>query len=108
LKHWNTALELGAVHRKIIVNKRDEEILLENAIEMLVSNCFPIAIVCYTNKKKEKEIWMTPLWVEIFNFLDGKSCIRKEDDQIYFEEMEDYKQQAVLNAWIESVWLAED
>lgn len=108
LEQWKTVLESGMVQRRVIEEEAKENILLENAIEMLVNNCFPVAIVCYRNKERKKEIQMTPLWVEIFDFLEGRRYIRKENEEISFKDMENCEQKAILNAWIQSVWMTEE
>lgn len=108
LKHWKKAIEAGAVQIKIIEEIRIEDSLLEKAIGMLENNCFPITIICCQNEDRQREIWMTSLWVAIFNFLGNRRCIRRDGKEINFTGMGADEQNAILNAWIESIWIAED
>lgn len=108
LKHWKTAIEAETVQIKIIEGIKIEDTLFEKAIEMLENNCFPITIICCRNEDSQREIWMTSLWVAIFNFLENRRCIRRDGKEINFAEMGADEQNAILNAWIESIWITED
>lgn len=108
LKHWKRATEAGAVQVKIIEETGIEESLFEKAIELLENNCFPVTIICCQNEARQREIWMTSLWREIFNFLGNRRCIKRDGKEIGFTEMEADEQNAILNAWIESIWIAKD
>ena len=108
LKHWKVAIEAGAVRVKIIETIKPEDFLLEKAIELLENNCFPVTIICYQNEEKQREIWLTSLWTEIFDFLENGRRVRRDGKETGFAEMEADEQNAVLNARIESIWIAED
>lgn len=108
LKHWKTAVEAEAVQVKIIEETGIEDSLLEKAIALLENNCFPVTMICCQKEKRQKEIWMTPLWAEIFDFLGNRRCIVKDGGKLSFTEMEAEEQHAILNARIESIWITED
>lgn len=108
LKHWKVAVETGAVRVKIIEGAKHGDVSLEKAIDLLVHNCFPVIMICFRNEERQKEIWLTSLWLEIFDFLGNRRRIRRSGQEIAFVEMGADEQNAVLNAWIESIWMAED
>lgn len=82
-----------------------EDTALEEAIMLLKSNCFPIAIVCCCKEDYSREILGTPLWKGIFSFLEGKRCIRTNGRTIFFKEMEDKEKREILDAHIFSIWI---
>lgn len=108
IKHWKTAIEAEVVQVKIIEEIRIEDSLLEKAIALLENNCFPVTIICCQKERGQREIWMTSLWVEIFNFLENRRCIIRDGEEIGFAEMRAEERSAVLDAWVESIWIAED
>lgn len=92
----------------VLEDNKVEDELVENSIKLLENNCFPVALICYRRREQEKEIWATSLWTEIFKFLENKRCIRREEENLIFRDMTDDEQKAILDAWIESVWLEEE
>lgn len=107
LKHWKRAIEMNIVGIKIVEKKEIPDDMMDSAISLLENDCFPISIICCRGEGNQKEIWMTALWFEIFEFLNNKRTLKKEGKEMWFEKMEDDKQKAILNAQISTIWLAE-
>lgn len=108
LRHWRIALETGNVGRKTIGTGKITNDLLGNAIKLLKDDCFPVSIICYCTVKNRKEIWMTPLWTGIFGFLDNQEYFEMAGEKIFFQDMTDTDQKAILNAQIASMWVSGD
>ena len=108
LKHWFTALENGkavCAGKQGIEESGDEE--LGNAVKLLLNDCFPISIICIYYEKSECRILLTPLWKSIFNFLKSKRSVKINDRIAYFNDFTDDEQNAILNALITAIWIAD-
>lgn len=106
LRHWRTALEAGKVHVRIVEEEKVTEAVLNKALKLLKNDCFPIAIICWQDERNQKEIWLSSLWTGIFDFLDGRRCLERAGEKIYFGDMAYEDKDAILNAQIAAVWVA--
>lgn len=105
LSQWKFVVESGNVGWKEIGGGHVGDKELENALRLLVNNCFPTAIICRCTKEHKKEILATPLWEDIFSFLNNKRQIAKAGKKVYFCDMEPKEQESVLDATIFSIWV---
>ena len=60
--------EAGNVTIRNMADKEVSDTLLENALNLLRVDCFPISLICCRNAEGQKEIWLTSLWAGIFVF----------------------------------------
>lgn len=106
LRHWALALHMG----KVTIYDEGEETdvsdtVLENAVSLLLNDCFPISLICICTENMEKKIVLTPLWKGIFGYLNNERSINAKKKQIYFKEMSDDDQKSILNALIHTIWI---
>lgn len=105
LKHWRMAVKTGNVQIKTIEGMEITDAILENALKLLRSDCFPVSIICYRTEDNQKEIWLTPLWTGIFDFLDEERHLETTGGKLCFGDMEKDDQNHILNAQIASIWI---
>lgn len=107
LSQWKFVLETGNVGWKKTVDGHAEDAVLENALYLLINNCFPTAMICHCTQEDKKEILATPLWEGIFAFINNERQITHEDTHICFRDMKPEDQYAVLEAEIFSIWVTD-
>lgn len=107
LRHWKTVIEKGDARWRGGGNACVDSSALELAMVLLLNDCFPISIVCCCMDDGKKEILATPLWESIFSFLNNERQIKWDGCLVYFKEMEAEEKQAILDAYIFSIWLKE-
>ncbi len=105
LRQWKFVIETGNVGWKKAGNRHVENDVLERALQLLINNCFPTAIICLCTREHKKEILTTPLWEDIFSFVNNERQIIKDGREIWFRDMKPEDQRAVLGATIFSIWI---
>lgn len=108
LRHWKYVIDKGCVKWKVVQEEEIEDAVLDRALQALVHDCFPFAIVCCCMEDEGKVIWALPIWAAIIRFLNGERNIRTEKGIVSFEDMDTDKRCAILNAHVLAVWMKED
>lgn len=105
MKHWRIAAKKGNVQIKKVNKEECDNDLLVHALKLLENDCFPIAIICCVGEEGKKEMWLTSLWVGIFDFLDGRRGVSMGGEEIWFSKMPNDIQNNFLDAKIASIWI---
>lgn len=109
LSHWNNALTNGSVTwGQVYCESHVEDVMLYRAYELLVNNCYPFALICCHTHDDKKTIIYTPLWRAVIQFVNGKRNIAINEKKFFFKDLPDNARYAVLNADIQSIWIASD
>lgn len=108
LEQWKYVIDEGVVEWYVTNEMPLDDSVFENAVNLLIHDCFPMAIVCCRTKRGGKKIFATPLWNNIFSFVDNQRQMKKDGQYIYFREMEAEEKSAILRAQIFSMWFKED
>lgn len=109
LSHWNDALADGSViWGQIYYDDQVEDAMIYRAIELLIDNCYPYSLICCHKNDSERVLVYTPLWKDIIQFVNGKRSIIMNEKQVFFKDLSESERHAVLNADIQSIWIAND
>lgn len=104
LEQWKFVVDKKMVNLKPMSGGQLSEKELGQAIDLLLQDCFPIAIICNI-KNDKKEIWATPLWNAIFCFLNAEQKIERKGISLSFGDMEEIERRKIMEAQISSIWL---
>lgn len=104
LEQWKFVVDKKMVNLKPMSGGQLSEKELGQAIDLLLQDCFPIAIICNI-KNDKKEIWATPIWNDVFSFLNMEKKIERNSVLISFEDMDVHEKRKIMDAQIFSIWL---
>ena len=104
LEQWKFVIDNNYVEKKKISGYELSEKELGQAVDLLIKNCFPIAICCSV-EEAIKKIWFTPFWKRIFNFLNNKQKIERNNKLIDFQELSEEERTKIMKAEIYSIWI---
>lgn len=107
IEHWKTALDANAVKWQEKTDEHTDEKTLAKAIMLLKHNCYPISIICQYINSDNKLLLATPLWNDIFAFINNKRYITINGTKSFFENLPCEDRIAILNARVHSIWLKE-
>lgn len=104
IEDWIKAQEMGLV--EIGANpQKDENYKMENLINMAEQNCFPLQMVCYQRGDK-KYLALDPLMKKFWHFVHNEiSVLVNSKKEHYFKDFPVEKQDKILRAAINSVWI---
>ena len=104
IEDWMKAQEMGLVDLESKSQKK-QNLKMENLINMAEQNCFPLQIVCYRQGDK-KYLAMDPLMKKFWQFVYNKTSFAVDSKkEYYFKDFSVEKQDKILRAVINSVWI---
>ena len=56
-------------------------------------------------QSNEKFLLHIGIWKDVMQFINGKRKIKRDCDWVYFTDLEDDEQSAILNAHVHSIWM---
>ena len=104
MEHWKYVVDKKYVEWKDITEEKINEKQLHQAIQLLLRDCFPIAIICCIEGKKKKIIG-TSIWKSIFSFINNECKIEWNGVLISFDDMDEEEKRKLMEAQIFSVWI---
>lgn len=104
MEHWKYVMDKNCVEWKEIIGEKVHEKEVNQAVQLLLQDCFPIAIICCIENGKKKIIG-TPIWKEIFRFLNNERKIERNGKIILFKNLNEDEKRKLLDAQIHSIWI---